>query len=236
MKTFKNPHIYIDQSNKGVSMTTLVAGVDEAGRGPVIGPLVVAGVLFKKSTVSKLRPLGVKDSKLLTPRKRENLEPRILDLAIGHNILYLSPARIDDYVWNGKKLRKLNWLEAKAMAKVVGELHPDIAYLDASDVNEERFGTQVKELVRFPVGIVSRHHADRDNPVVAAASILAKVNRDRAVAGLRKTYGDFGSGYPSDHRTIRFLHELATGGAYPDCVRKSWKTLKRVQGELEVFR
>lgn len=207
----------------------MVAGVDDAGRGPVIGPLVVAGVLFEKSTVPKLRPLGIRDSKLLTPRMRESLETEILDLVIGQKTLYLSPSEVDDYVLKGRRLRKLNWLEAKAMAKIVEDLHPDIAYLDASDVNAARFGLQVRELVPFPVQIVSKHHADRDNPVVAAASILAKVNRDRAVAELRKVYGDFGSGYPSDPRTVRFLRDCARSGAFPDCVRRSWKTLKRIE-------
>jgi len=206
---------------------TLVAGVDDAGRGPVIGPLVVAGVIFEESDIPKLRPMGVKDSKLLTPRRRESLEPEILNAAVGCKVLYLSPSEVDDYVLNGRKLRKLNWLEAKAMAKIVEALHADIAYLDASDVDAARFGLQVQELVSFPVQIVSKHHADRDNPVVAAASILAKVSRDRAVAELRRVYGDFGSGYPSDPRTIRFLHDCARSGAFPDCVRRSWKTLKR---------
>jgi len=214
-------------------MTTLIAGIDEAGRGPVIGPLVVAGVLFEESTIPKLLPLGVKDSKLLTPRRRDSLETEILKLGVGHRVLYLSPSKIDDYVLNGKRLRKLNWLEAKAMAKIVEELHPNIAYIDASDIDAERFGLQVQDLVPFPVQIVSRHHADRDNPVVASASILAKVNRDRAVAELRKAYGDFGSGYPSDPRTIRFLHEYVRDhGKFPDCVRRSWKTLKRISASL----
>jgi ribonuclease HII len=214
-------------------MTTLIAGIDEAGRGPVIGPLVIAGVLFEKHAIPELRPLGVKDSKLLTPRKREKLEPKILDLAVRHNILYLNPSTIDDYVINGKKLRKLNWLEAKAMAEIIEALNPNVAYLDALDVNEKRFGLQVHELVSFPVRVISEHHADRDNPAVSAASILAKVNRDRAVAELRTKYGDFGSGYPSDPYTIRFLCELARIGDYPDYVRKSWKTLKRIQRTIE---
>ncbi|MCJ7633032.1 ribonuclease HII [Candidatus Bathyarchaeota archaeon] len=210
-------------------MTILVAGIDEAGRGPVIGPLVIAGVLFDKSTIPELRPLGVKDSKLLTPRKREKLEPKILEFAVKHKVLYLSPSTIDDYVINGEKLRKLNWLEATAMAEIIEMLNPNVAYLDASDVNEKRFGLQVQGLVSFPVRVISKHHADRDDPVVGAASILAKVNRDRAVAELRTMYGDFGSGYPSDPHTIRFLCELARSGDYPDYVRKSWKTLKRIQ-------
>jgi len=208
---------------------TLAAGVDDAGRGPVIGPLVVAGVLFEESDIPKLLDLGVKDSKLLTPQRREGLETEILAVAVGYKVLYFSPSEVDNYVLSSKKLKKLNWLEAKAAAMIIEELRPNIAYLDASDVDAGRFGRQVQELVSFPVHVVSKHHADRDNPVVAAASILAKVHRDRAVAGLKKAYGDFGSGYPSDPRTMRFLRDcIRDYGTFPDCVRRSWKTLKRL--------
>jgi ribonuclease HII len=210
-------------------MPSLIAGVDEAGRGPVIGPLVVAGLLLRDSAVRKLQPLGVKDSKLLTAKKRESMLPGILDLAEKHSLVYLSPAEVDDHVLNGAKLRKLNWLEAKAMARIIRSLHPDTVYLDASDTNAKRFGLEVRDLVPYPVRILSSHHADRDKPVVGAASILAKVSRDRAVAELREAHGDFGSGYPSDPKTISFLRECKQKGAYPDCVRKSWKTLNRLE-------
>ena len=210
-------------------MSPLLAGVDEAGRGPVIGPLIVAGAVFEESNIPKLQSLGVKDSKLLSKNKRNVLEKEILNLASDSRIRHLYPSEIDEYVLNGRKLMKLNWLEAKAMASIITELHPDIAYVDASDINASRFGHQIRELVPYPVQVVSSHHADRDILVVSAASILAKVNRDRAVEKLRETYGDFGSGYPSDPRTRSFLCGLAESGVYPDCVRKSWKTLDRIK-------
>ena len=210
-------------------MVSLLAGVDEAGRGPVIGPLVVAGVVFKESTIPKLQSLGVKDSKLLSPNERKTLEKEILNLASDSRIRYFYPSEIDEYVLHGRKLMKLNWLEAKAMASIITELHPDVAYVDASDINASRFGSQIHELVPYPVQVISSHHADRDIAVVSAASILAKVNRDRAVEKLWETYGNFGSGYPSDPRTRSFLCSLADTGAYPDCVRKSWKTLNRIK-------
>ena len=213
-------------------MKALIAGIDEAGRGPVIGPLVVAGVLFDKSILPKLHNLGIKDSKLLSPSKRASFERDILNLATGYKILYFNPSEIDEYVLNRQKLRKLNWLEAKAMAKVIELLHPRITYLDAADTNATRFGLQIQDLVPFSTKIISLHHADRDIPIVSAASILAKVNRDRACAELKEKYGDFGSGYPSDPRTLNFLSNFLKSGIYPDCVRKSWKTLSRIQKTL----
>jgi len=210
-------------------MVSHLAGVDEAGRGPVIGPLIVAGAVFEESNIQKLQSLGVKDSKILSKNKRNVLEKEILNLASEIRIRHLYPSEIDEYVLNGRKLMKLNWLEAKAMASIITELHPDVAYVDASDINASRFGHQIRELVPYPVQVVSSHHADRDILVVSAASILAKVNRDRAVEKLRETYGDFGSGYPSDPRTRSFLCGLAESGVYPDCVRKSWKTLDRIK-------
>ena len=135
-------------------MPSLIAGIDEAGRGPVIGPLVVAGLLLRDTAVRKLRPLGVKDSKLLTAKKRESMLPGILDLAEKHSLVYLSPAEVDDHVLNGAKLRKLNWLEAKAMARIIRSLHPDKVYLDSSDTNAKRFGLEVRDLVPYPVRIL----------------------------------------------------------------------------------
>jgi len=214
-------------------MSPLLAGVDEAGRGPVIGPLVVAGVMFEESTIPKLQSLGVRDSKTLIPSKRKALEKEILNLASGNRIQYFYPSEIDEYVLKGKRLMKLNWLEAKAMAGIIAELHPNVAYVDAADINASRFGRQIQELVPFPVQVISSHHADRDIHVVSAASILAKVNRDRAVEELRHIYGDFGSGYPTDPRTLSFLCSLADTGTFPDCVRKSWKTLNRIQKTSE---
>ena len=208
---------------------TLVAGVDEAGRGPVIGPLVVAGVLLEERDVAKLHELGVKDSKLLTPAKRRELHPKILRLAKEHQVVRLSPRQVDSYVLRGQRLRKLNWLEAINMAKIIERLRPDTVYVDASDVSASRFGEQIQGLLPFQVRVISEHFADRNYSIVGAASIVAKVHRDRAVAMLRAKFGDLGSGYPSDPRTIRFLEQWSVEhGAMPSFVRKSWKTVRRL--------
>ena len=208
----------------------LVCGIDDAGRGAVIGPLVIAGVLVEEENVHKLVEIGVKDSKALTPKRRERLTEEILKIVKDHYIVKLKPSEIDRVVEAGKKLHKLNRLEAQAMAEVVRRLKPDIVYVDASDVSAERFGRHILEEVPFKVKIVSKHRADKIYPVVSAASILAKVERDRAIAELRRRYGDFGSGYITDVKTVRFLERwIRTHGSYPDFVRKSWKPAKRLK-------
>jgi ribonuclease HII len=210
----------------------LVAGIDDAGRGSVIGPLVIAGVLISNEDIPKLVQLGVRDSKLLSPNKRETLAIEIKRVVKKHAIIKLSPAEIDRVVERGRKLHKLNWLEAQAMAKIIELLRPDIAYVDASDVLEERFRQQILGFLPFNVEIISEHKADRKYPVVSAASIIAKVERDREIAELKAKYGDFGCGYPTDPKTIEFLRRcLETFKEYPEFVRRSWKPAKKIRME-----
>jgi len=208
----------------------LVAGVDDAGRGAVIGPLVIAGVLVKEEDLPRLKELGVKDSKLLSPHRREVLAVEIGKIVQKYSVLKLQPEEIDVVVKSGRKLHKLNWLEAQTMARVIETLKPDKVYVDASDVLEERFKQHILECMSFKVDIISEHKADRNYVAVSAASIIAKVERDREVAELARVYGDFGSGYPSDQRTINFLKELVEAtGDYPEFIRKSWKPAKKVK-------
>ena len=211
----------------------LIAGVDDAGRGSVIGPLVIAGVMAKEEHLSKLAGIGVKDSKLLTPHRREVLAPKIREIVVDCAIEKLTPRQIDDIVLNGRKLHKLNWLEAQTMAKVIQRLKPDKAYVDASDVLEDRFGHDILDCLSIKIPIVSEHKADQTYPIVSAASIIAKVERDREIAELAKSYGDFGSGYPSDPRTIDFLRRCVARGGYPDFVRVSWKPAQKLKSDKD---
>lgn len=208
----------------------LIAGVDDAGRGAVIGPLVIAGVLLKEEDLPRLKELGVKDSKLLSPHRREMLAVEIKKIVQKYRVLKLQPEEIDVVVKSGRKLHKLNWLEAQTMAKVIEALGPDKVFVDASDVLEERFKQHILECMSLKVDIVSEHKADRNYVVVSAASIIAKVERDKEVAEIAKAYGDFGSGYPSDPRTMSFLEKwIEKSEEYPKFIRKSWKPAKRVR-------
>ena len=211
-----------------------VAGVDDAGRGPIIGPLVIAGVLVEERDLPTLKSLGVKDSKLLSPRRREQLAVEIKKIALKWHVVKLAPAEIDDVVENGKKLHKLNRMEAHAMAEVIAALKPEVAFVDASDVLEERFGEHIAEKLPFKIKIVSEHKADRKYVVVSAASIIAKVERDKAVAEIAEKYGDIGSGYVTDPKTVEFLEKwVKKYDSYPDFVRKSWKPAKKMREDAK---
>ena len=213
------------------SKVTFIAGVDDAGRGPVIGPLVIAGVLFPQSQIESLRTLGVKDSKLLSPDQRNTLSTEILARATRFQIAISCPREIDEVVLTGKKYRKLNWLEAKLMADVLRDLKPDIAYVDASDVKPKRFSDQITELLPFNLKLISEHRADKKYLIVSAASIIAKTHRDSIISRLHQQYGDFGSGYCSDKKTITFLNNWIrdhNSTELPWFVRKSWQTINRL--------
>ncbi|MEM2454680.1 MAG: ribonuclease HII [Candidatus Bathyarchaeia archaeon] len=207
----------------------LICGVDDAGRGPVIGPLVIVGVLVDENGLQELIQMGVKDSKMLSPKRREGLAAQILRVAKNYSVIKVQPWEIDNVVEGGKKLNRLNRLEARVMARIISELKPDIAYVDASDVFPERFRQHILEGLPFEVDVISEHKADRIYPVVSAASIIAKVERDREIEKLKREYGDFGSGYPADPKTISFLKSwIEKYNSYPSFVRKSWKTAKKI--------
>ena len=85
-----------------------VCGVDDAGRGPVIGPLIIAGVLVEEEKVSELKELGVRDSKTLPAVKREKLAIEISRLVIESHLVELSPKALDEVVHRAPKLKRLN--------------------------------------------------------------------------------------------------------------------------------
>ncbi|MEM3392234.1 MAG: ribonuclease HII [Candidatus Bathyarchaeia archaeon] len=171
----------------------IIAGLDDAGRGPVIGPLVIAGVAIQEKRISKLSLIGVKDSKILSSKTREKLSELIKKIVDNYRVIEFSPNEIDEVVFKAKKLEKLNFLEAKGMAQVIINLKPDLVYVDASDVNPTRFAKQILLHLPFQVKIISEHNADKKYHVVSAASILAKVHRDNVIKELKEKYGDFGS-------------------------------------------
>ncbi len=206
----------------------IVAGVDEAGRGPAIGPLVVAAVSFQEAAADDLFAMGVRDSKALSPRSRESLAAEIKEISEGHSYFDLQPWVIDKVVTRGLKLRKLNYLEAMAMAKAIRDLHPDSVYVDTADVLPDRFGNDILRVLDWRPHLICEKKADVNYPVVSAASILAKVRRDLLVSNLREIHGDFGSGYPSDPKTVSFIEAwFQENDLPPPNMRGSWKTIKR---------
>ena len=194
---------------------------------------MVAGVSVDEKGMETLRELGVKDSKLLSPARRELLYPEIRRLAARVCTVRIPPRRIDAAVRSGVRLRKLNYLEAVCMAQVIDWLGAGQVTVDASDVIPARFGEVITNSLKRPALVRAAHHADRDDIVVSAASVVAKVVRDRAVAGLRRKHGDFGSGYPSDPKTRRFMREwVEREDSMPGFMRRSWKTWDRLDQKL----
>jgi ribonuclease HII len=211
----------------------LVGGVDEAGRGCLLGPLVVAGVSVSPEGVKALKKMGVKDSKRVSPAKREKLYPEIMKVSERVHWTYITPDEIDFTVTTGKKLHKLNYLEAIYFARVIDKLGANRVTVDASDVIPDRFRDDIVGNLGAKCNVVAVHKADRDYPVVSAASIIAKVNRDREVDLLRAVHGEFGSGYPSDPATRAFFKDrMLRGESLPEYVRKSWKTWVNLQQSL----
>jgi len=202
------------------------AGIDEAGRGPVLGPLVIAGVAVHDPAF--LAEMGCRDSKRLSATKREAID-RILrrhpDVRI--EVRAITPEVLDAE----RQTRKLNDIEVERFRDIALTLHPDLLYVDAADGNAVQFGRAVAEGLPRCIKVVSEHKADRNYPVVGAASIVAKVARDAAFADLARRLEpllqmQLGSDY-GDPRTDLFLKAwLAKFGDLPEGTRRSWASMR----------
>ena len=201
----------------------VVCGVDEAGRGPVIGPLVMCGAVVAEQDFDKLSAIGVKDSKKLTPKQRESLFEKIKEIVVDYDIIIVDAAEIDETL-NSADLN-LNKLEAIKTAMILNNLQPDKAIVDSPSNNKEAYHAYLGQFLKQPIHIQLEHDAERFAPV-AAASILAKVTRDRIIEELKKEYGDFGSGYPSDPKTKKFLEENFE--SKKELFRTSWASYKKI--------
>jgi ribonuclease HII len=200
----------------------VICGVDEAGKGSVLGPMVIAAVGISSEDI--LEGIRVRDSKLLCAKERERLY-KIIKKKCQVATVRLDAQQIDIM----RRDMTLNEAVARAHAQVIIKLSPDYAYLDACDVITFRYAEMVKNHLVQPCEIISEHHADEKFPVVSAASIIAKVTRDRAIATLAKKYGTIGSGYPSDPVTIQFLNSYIDEHRVPPPIaRKSWKTVSAI--------
>lgn len=227
---FLSSAIVISQQCKQGCMTGLkgVAGIDEAGRGPMIGPMVICGVLIYSEKLSELERIGARDSKTLSHSRRLKLKGQIERIASKVEIRTVSAADIDRL----RKRTTLNEIEVDEFATIAKKLKPQEIYLDAADVKADRFGEKVGNLSGLAskgAVIVSEHRADSKYPIVSAASIIAKVERDRVISEYHKRYGDFGSGYPSDPKTVEFVTNLVRNGQkLPPIVRKSWDSVRKI--------
>jgi ribonuclease HII len=206
-------------------------GIDEAGRGCVLGPLVVAVVLANEKDRRWFREWNVRDSKRVPPKERTDLAERIkercwFELRIAH------PPMIDAAI--ADRSRTLNGLEMEMMADLLRayqQMHTDRparALIDAPSINARAFRDRLQIMSGWTDTNTLRaeHHADVLDRTVSAASILAKDERERLLALIKKALGvDFGSGYCHDARTIAHLKAAPQGAAY---VRWSWATAQRM--------
>jgi ribonuclease HII len=207
---------------------TLLLGIDDAGRGPVLGPMVLAGVIIEPSEEQTIKNWGAKDSKLLTPKKRgeikENIENRF-----KHHIETSSPKEIDNH-------KNLNTLEAEKAAKIINELTKDTTekvqvIIDCPSVNIESWSNDVQKLIDKPeiIQLSCEHKADLNHPIVSAASIIAKEKREDEIYKLKlQLKTDFGSGYPADPKTKEFIAENFDNPKYNTIIRFSWNTVKKL--------
>ncbi|BAW31751.1 MAG TPA: ribonuclease HII [Methanothermobacter sp.] len=203
-----------------------ILGVDEAGRGPVIGPLIIAGVMLPKEKIKTLERLQVKDSKKLTPKKRTYLAKKIKKIS-KYYITRINAPTIDKLRATGINL---NEIEKKAIADIIKKSQPDYAIIDSVDIKPKRFEKEIRKLIKNKnIIIKAEHKADTKYPIVSAASIIAKTQREKEIEKIKKEYKvEFGSGYPNDPLTKKFLSTLKTD-KLPDFIRKSWATIKKMQ-------
>ena len=201
-----------------------ILGIDEAGRGSVLGPMVIAGVTVPEKMEKVLERMGVKDSKRLVPNRRTILS-RKLKKMFDHEIIIISAREIDEMRADGINL---NEIEKNAMEELILRLKPEKAIVDAVDVKAERFQENLRKDTGFD--IIAEHKADDNYIQVSAASIIAKAERDAQIAEINKEFiksGGIGSGYPSDPATKKFLTNYSYD-EMPDFVRRSWNTVSKL--------
>ncbi len=205
-------------------------GIDEAGRGPVIGPLIVAGASLEPDVAARMKAAGVKDSKLLSIRRIYQLEKIIVENSSGYKTEKIEPESIDTRYKDGTNL---NLMELDKMIEIANFLVGDTVIIDSPSANTKKIKAFLEKKIPGK-DLIVENYADRNYVEVSAASILAKALREREVASIKKELEyDFGSGYPSDPRTIRFLSIIKANGLihdkkYKKYIRSTWATLKNI--------
>ena len=212
-------------------MTVLNLGIDDAGRGPVIGPMILAGCLVNPDVEAEFKKLGVKDSKQLTQKRREFLADIIKEKAETFEVEIIHPNEIDGR--NGEGI-KLNEVEAIACANIINKINKGFGKIkvvvDCPSPNitkwTEFLKTKVDNLSNLE--IVCEHKADQNHISVSAASIIAKTIRELEMDKIKEKYGvDIGSGYCSDPLTCRFLEKHAREFKEHGLFRQTWTTWKK---------
>lgn len=207
----------------------IIAGIDEAGRGPCFGPMTMSIAIIEKENEKKLKEIGVKDSKYILEKKRNTLFEEIKPFTIENKTLTISNIEINDMMVN----ESLNEIEAIKVAELINKTKSkiDIIYIDSPDSGTGRFEKRIRKYLnkeKNSIKIIAENKSDSKYVVVGAASILAKVTRDKEIKKLREEYGDFGSGYPADPKTKLFLEDYyKRNNEIPPFSRIFWSTFKK---------
>ncbi len=204
----------------------LVIGIDEAGRGPILGDMIIALVTLKENRLVNLKNLGIKDSKLLTSVQRKKLVPHIISNSVFIAVAHVSTLEIDTYNINQLILEKIaellyaskNVLKNYMVKRIVVDMVKGF----------KKYISRYREV--YPnTEILFVEKADLNYTEVAAASIIAKYYRDSMINYLNRVYGNVGSGYPTDPRTIDWIKKAASLETTPPAfVRRTWSILKRI--------
>jgi ribonuclease HII len=222
----------------------LVLGIDDAGRGPIIGPMILAGVLLEEKDEQKLRNLGVKDSKQVIQSKRIILAEEIKRTAVSYYTVAIHANEIDGRESAGLNLNKL---EAVKMAAIVNQLNKTKekikVFIDCPSTNIKKWQEYLEGYVENTENLefFVEHKADVHHVSCSAASILAKVTREEEVEKIKQRIGkDFGSGYPSDPVTKKFIEEHGKEYKKEGIIRETWATwqnqkTKKSQASLNDF-
>lgn len=202
----------------------MIIGVDEAGRGCIIGPMVICAAAINPLEEYKLKELGVKDSKKLSPNQRERLFPKV-----AHLCKYVTVKITAEELNRLMARHNLNEIEAMKVASAMDtlSLHHPTAYIDSPDNVPAKFGKRIEKYMRTRAKLVCANKADDAYLIVGAASIIAKVTRDREIERIKKETGiDFNSGYTSDPMTQKYVHNRSAYPALEPYLRTKWSTLR----------
>jgi len=206
----------------------LKLGIDEAGRGPVIGDMFVAGIVLDSKHEGDLVSVGVKDSKALSPQRRAELFSTIISKSYAVIVTRFGPNIIDKSNINSLFLKAIKDI----LTIVFNKLHYNIEEVIIDAVRSSRLINELRSFLanmgNGDVKLVVEEKADAKYVVVSAASIIAKHLRDTHIRLLHTIYGDFGSGYPSDPKTISWLSTAIRTGEIPPIIRRSWYTVRRL--------
>lgn len=220
--------------------TTLIAGIDDATKCPCIGSIFIAGVIADEKTIHEWQRLGVKDSKLIAPKKRKELAQIIKKTARAFSIQEITPHMIDDKSFN---LNEWEMLVVLNIMKKLQKYAPQEVYVDNWETSQVGFANRFKNMLdlankekllekkfRFnrkkmsKIPVIAEHYADENYTIVGAASILAKTSSDKQYRDYKRKYGNFGSGSPADPQTRLFVWQHRHNPL--PIIRTSWITFK----------